>query len=98
MIKKIQLYDYFILFEFSRLIKYTLYNYISYIQKILFYKKILSENKCYGILQEKKLLYFFIKDIIELIIKNKEKKDIKNSTYICNRITIKDFDIFFGNK
>ena len=74
-----------------------LYKYISYIQKILFYKKILRKNKCYAILQEKKILYSIIKDIIELI-KIKEKNDIKNSKYICDSIIIKDFDIFFGNE
>ena len=57
---------------------------------ILFY---LSLADYLNILQEKKILYSIIKDIIELI-KIKEKNDIKNSKYICDSIIIKDFDIF----
>ena len=92
---KIQLYMIILFYlNLADQLEISLYDYINYIQKLLFYKKIINEDKCFGILQEKNILYSIIKDIIKLCIKTNEKKDKKNSICICNSVTIKEFDYF----
>jgi len=92
---KIQLYMIILFYlNLADQLEIPLYDYINYIQKLLFYEKIINEDKCFGILQEKNILYSIIKDIIKLSIKTKEKNDIKKSINICNSVTIKEFDDF----